>query len=373
MEILRATEADSDKLKSFFERMMLPGAIDFSIRRTGSFFDQYRVFSDDFVTVILKDDAGEIVGMASMLFREGIIQNEKQTWGYATDLRIAPTRKAIAQWAQRFLPVMESECAARECRFVFSAVELHDNQAYNALIRPTSHTRRKLPRYHLVNRFRVVALHGRLPFSSRPLTSIRLRAPGLNDVEPLCAYLTERGKKRSIAGVYTPEVFLKELSCWPGLKLSDFRIAHDARDRILGCSALWDGRTVQNFVPQTYRGFARTLHQGLSIGNAFGITRKLAKPGQPMPNKFLTHLSADSSEVFHRIVDDAFSRLGPKEFLSYMHFRGNWRTLPPKGFICSSLPFGFYLILPPNVEVPTWRTATPGLQHLPPDFEIAWI
>src|SRR3712207_1963764 len=107
MKLLTATEADSDRLKEFFSRMPLSGSVDYSIRRQGSFFDQYRVLSDDFETYMLVDDNGDINGMATLVFKEGFVLGEKQTWGFGTDLRIAPTRRAIAQWAQYFLPVLE--------------------------------------------------------------------------------------------------------------------------------------------------------------------------------------------------------------------------------------------------------------------------
>lgn len=376
MEILKASESDSPRIKAFFERMVLPGAIDFTFHRHGSFFDQYRLFSDDHETLLMVDDDFEIAGMASVLFREGIVDGEKQSWAFATDLRIAPTRKAISQWAQKFLPVLEESCNARRCRYVFSAVQSSDNQAYNALIRPTSHSRRRLPRYHLLNKFRVVGLHGRVPFNEKPLQSIRLSELRHADLEPLCAFLLERGRRRILANVATPTAFIEELGRWPGLKLSDFRIAKDVRGRILGCAALWDGRTTQTYLPQTYNGFANTLKQTLWFGSLLKMVRPLAEPGEPMAMRYLTHLHCDSPEVFHRLADEAFSRLKRPEFLAYMHFRGNWRTLPPPSFVSTSLPYGFYLVLPPNLEVPDLRLRLAGtgpMEVLPPEFELAWL
>ncbi len=376
MEILKASESDSQRLKAFFERMVLPGAIDFSLQRSGSFFDQYRLFSDDFETLIMVDDDFEIAGMASVLFREGIVRGEKQTWGYATDLRIAPTRKAISQWAQKFLPELESACESRRCKYVFSAVQTSDNQAYNALIRPASHTRRRLPRYHLVNRFRIVGLHGRVPFGEKPLPSIRLSEMKHADLEPLCAYLQEQAMHRTLAHVHTPQNFLEELSRWPGLRISDFRIARDSKGKILGCAALWDGRPVQTYVPQNYNGFAQTLQQTLWLASLTRIVRPMADPLEPMQMQYLTHLCCDSPEVFHRLADDAFERVRRPDFLAYMHFRGNWRTLPPTSFISTSLPYGFYMVLPPNLEAPDLRAKSrPGspMDYLPPEFELAWI
>lgn len=371
MRLLLASEEHSSQIKEFFERMHLPGAIDFSIRRHGSFFDQYRLLSDDFETALLMDENNQISGMASLIFREGWVLGEKQIWGYATDLRIAPNRKAITQWSQHFLPVLEKACAARNCRFVFSAVEQHENQAYNALIRPTSHGRRKLPRYHLVNRFRVVTLHGRKPFSTRSLPSIQLEPLEIKHLDRLCTYLRERAASRPLADRHTPERFLARLQRWPGLELKDIRIATDRSGRVLGCAGLWNSSHVQQFIPQTYHGTAHTLHQSLWLASLVGLARPTPPPEKPMPLRFLTHLACDNAEVFHRLVDDAFDRLGPKEILSYGHFKGHWRTLPPESFIASSIPFGLYMVMAPHAKVPDWPT--PGMHALPPEFEMAWL
>lgn len=373
MKLIKAAESDSSRVKAFFERMVLPGAIDCTIQRPGSFFDQYRLISDDFETYLLLDEHGEIVGMASIIFREGFVLGEKQVWGYATDLRIAPTRKALTQWAQHFLPVLERARDERRCRHVFSAVQLSENPAYNALVRPTSHAKRRLPRYHLLNRFHLVNIHGRVPFSIKPIEGIRLKELDMNNVEALCAYLNEKSKHRPLAAVYQPEDFLKRIEAWAGLELSDFRIAQDVKGQIIGCSGLWNSSKVQSYIPQTYHGFAHTLHQLLTIAGWFGAVRPTAQPEKPMPMRFMTHLACDSPEVFHRLADDSFSRLGPKEFLSYAHFRRHWRTLPTRSFVTTAVPYGLYMILPPNAEVPLWPAPNLHTHTLPPEFEAAWI
>jgi hypothetical protein len=372
MKIVQAAAADSERLKTFFERTILPGSIDFSVRRPGSFFDHYRLLSDDFETLILTDNDDTIHGLGSLLFREGTVLGKKQTWGFATDLRIAPTRKAVVQWAQYFLPVLERASYERNCRYIFSAVEHHDHQAYNSLIRPTSHARRRLPRYLLANRFRLVTMHGRIPFATKPLSSIRLKNVSASDLEPLCAYLRERGKHRPLCTIHTPESLLQEIARWPGLSLGDFRIATDVQGRIRGCTALYDSRNAQTFIPTEYHGFAQTLHQTLWLASFTGLVRAGPAVNRETPVRFLSHLACDSGEIFHRLIDDAFSRLQSRsEILSYLHFRGNWRTLPPPSFVATSLPFGLYLILSPNEDAPPWPVPTIG--SLPPEFEAAWL
>lgn len=371
MKHLRATEQDSEKIKAFFDSKTIMGSIDFSIRRDGNFFDQYRLMSDDYETHLLLDNDEEILGLASLVFREGFVQGEKTIWGYATDLRIAPTRMAILRWAEHFVPILEAACQERRCQYVFSTVHTNDNQVYNALIRPASHSRRSLPRYHLANKFKLIFLHGQMPFAPKPLPSIRLHPLEENDIEALCSYLMERSKLRPMASIYHPDHFLEQLKRWPGLTQGDFRIAKDKTGQIIGCAGLWNSRAVQSLIPQTYHGLALTRHQSLKAMGFFGLARPTPEPGSVFPIRMLTHLACDNAEVFYRLVHDAFSRLNPGEFLAYLHFRGHWRTLPPISYIATSLPMGLYMIIPPSFQVPTWPQI--NMNSLPPEFEAAWL
>ena len=371
MKLVIAKASDSDRLREFYESITLRGPIDFRIRREGTFFDHYKLQSESFETFMLIDDEDRIQGMTSLIFRRGFVQGEKTTWCLATDLRIAPTRAAVTKWTQVFVSAIKAACEERNCRLIFSAVEHSHNQAYNALIRPNSQARRNLPRYFLMNRFHVITLHGRIPLAEAPLSSIRLSTLQLNEVEALCKYMRKQAEFKTLAGLWEPDDFVSQVSSWPGLKIEDFRVAKDAAGNILGVAALWDCARTQSLIPQTYHGLAQTVHQSLNFASWFGVARPTAQPRKAMQMKMLTHIACESAEVFHRLADDAFSRLGPKEFLAYAHFRGHWRTLPPRSFISANIPYGFYLILPPNQEPPSW--VTPDPQWLPPEFEIAWL
>lgn len=368
MRLELAHESDSDRLKAFFARMLLPGAMDLSVERRGQFFDHYRLQSDDFETMMLLDNRDEIQGIATLLFREGIIHSERQTLGFASDLRIAPTRSAVLQWAQHFLPVLERARETRNCRYVFSAVERGDNPAYNTLIRP-QHIRRNLPRYHLLRRFHIVAIHGRLPFQKKPLPSIRLTRLDTSTLSELCNYLRSRAQDRAFSLINDEQSVAARVARFPGLNLEDVRIARDARDRIIGCVAPWSSASTQSFVPMRYHGFAATVQQTLRLLSWTRLLRPLPTAGTPFHLRFLTLLHADSPEVFHRLADDAFASLADDELLTYAHYRGHLPTLPPSSYICTSLPYALHTLLPSDVDLPEALQPDPWLP--PPEFEIA--
>jgi len=370
MHLELAKPSDSDRLKEFFGQTVLPGAVDVYIDRPGDFFDQYRLQSDDFETYVLRDGDNQIKGLASLIFREAVLNAERQTIAYATDLRIAPTRLAVVQWSQHFLPVLERALETRGCRYVFSAIQTHDHQAINALIRP-QHVRRRLPRYYLLRRFHIVAVHGKAPFAKKPLSQISLEPLHLNSLSEFCAFMRTTARHMPFSWTYDEESFLARLRRWPGLELEDFQIARDTRKKILGCAALWSPSEVQQIIPARYHGFAETIRQLVKVAGWSRLINSLPRPGQAFPFRFLTHLRVASPEVFHRLLDDARSRCRPRELLAYGHFRGNLVTLPPRGTIVTALPYSLYTVLPPQADLPEFLQADPW--NPPPEFEIAWL
>ncbi len=370
MRLEVAGAKDSDRLRNFFHRMILPGAMDLSVQRQEYFFTQYRLTSDDFETLMLLDENDEIQGVATLIFREGIIHSERQIIGFATDLRIAPTRHAVLQWAQQFLPVLEQSLKARQCRYVFSAIERADHQAYNALIRP-QHARRKLPRYYLLRDFHVVGILGRAPFTKPPLKNIRVDRLEMTTLTELCDYLRAKTKDRPFASVHTEDNLLASLGRYPNLHFNDVRIARNSQGRIVGCATPWRAGGTQRFVPMRYNGFAASIQQLIRIASWTRFIQPLPAPGEPFRLNFMLMLNVDGPEVFHRLADDCMAGLFPGEILCYGHFRRNLITLPPRGYICASLPYALYTLLPPETDLPddlqpdTWRP--------PPEFEVAML
>ncbi|MEK6555820.1 MAG: hypothetical protein AABZ31_11295, partial [Bdellovibrionota bacterium] len=99
MRLVEATDQDNEKLLHYFSQSQFPGSITLRMRRMFNFFNQYRTQSDDFVTYMLLNDKDEIEAMASIVFREAWIEGQKEIVGYATDLRVSSSRRAVLTWS----------------------------------------------------------------------------------------------------------------------------------------------------------------------------------------------------------------------------------------------------------------------------------
>lgn len=369
MKVVVALESDSDRIKLFFREQKVEGVLDYTIERTNSFFAKYKLISDDYITFLLEND-GVIEGVASLVFAPYIINQKPTTLAYALDLRVAPTREAIVTWAPLFLEAFERACEVRNCDYIFSSVERYENQAYNALIRP-QRSRRRLPRYYLFWKMYFVNIHGIWPWAPTPPRALTIRSAELSDLSEISAYLNSKQQHKVIASLWAPERLLWQLANWPNFKISDLILARNHRGQIVGCLSSWDPSAIQQYRVISYKGQAETLFQGLYYGKFLGLTRPLPKPGELLNVKYLNHLQFDNPDIFSSLLQEAWIRADKNQFLSYNCFRGDYSARPPKHFISSRIPYGFYSILPPEKELPDFLRPNPW--NSPPDFEIATL
>jgi hypothetical protein len=370
MQLVRATDDDNEKLLHYFSQTSFPGPVRLRLRRMFHFFNQYRIQSDDYATYLLLNDKQEIEAMASLIFRDGFVEGQPAKIGYATDLRVSPTRRAILGWSQHFLPVLEAECQQRNCHHLFSVVAQSQRQAYNAFIRPRN-LRRRMPRYHLFRRFQVVSLHGLWPLHAKPLPGIRVRTATEGDLPILADYILKKTADRPVRFYNTPDDFRKTLHRWRDLYLENFLLAFDSQDHLIGCTAPWSPERVQRLYPIHYGPKAQNLKDVLQLFSWMRVARPLPSIESEMEVRYLTHLYADNPDILYSLLFYAYQMAGKKESLLYSYFEGDLMMQPPQSFISAEVPFGFYSILSPNDPAPNFLK--PSLRQPAPVFEPAFI
>ena len=370
MFLSQANDNDNDQLLRYFAKHHLPGEIELKIRRMFSFFNQYRIQSNDHVTYLLKNQNNEIEAMASLLFREGYIENQKEVIGFATDLRVSPTRRAVLSWSQHFLPVLEEERKKRGCNYIFSVVPHAQRQAYNTFIRPRN-MKRRMPRYHLFRKFKVVSLHGLWPLHDVPLKGIRVRSATAQDKEAICEYIVRRTMDRPYKFANKASQLIAQIDAWHDLSVENFLVACDKQNNIIGCVGLWSPERVQRVYPVKLSERAQNLCDILKILSLFGIARKLPKIDQEFQLRHLTHLQADNPDIFYSLLYNSFLQAGHSEILLYPHFEGDLLTLPPRSFISAEQEFGLYCVLSPTDPIPNFLR--PKSMQIPPVFEPAFM
>lgn len=370
MRLVRATDQDNDRLLHYYSGHPFPGDVRLKIQRMFNFFNQYRLQSDDYCTYMLLNESDEIEAVASLVFREAVIEGAKQTIGYATDLRVSTNRRAITTWAQHFLPILEDERKSRNCKYIFSTVARSQRQAYNAFIRPRN-VRRPIPRYHLFRRFQLITLHGLWPFHSQPLPGIRVRSATENDIDRVALFILRQTEDSPLSYYTSVNDFANALERWRDLKIQNFLLAFDKNDRLIGCVAPWLAERIQRVYPMSYNSTANNMHDMLKLFSVFGVSHPLPNVGQEMPIRYLTHLYAENPDIFYSLLHAAYTLSGKNEFLLYPHFEGHLQSLPPRSFISAEMNFGYYCILSPSDPLPDFLK--PRSLNVAPVFEPAFL
>lgn len=370
MEVIKASQNDSDRLIQFFASNPLPGKLSLNIHRQGDFFSKYKLFSKDFVTFMIVDKKNEVHGIASLNFIPAIIEGEEQTIAIATDLRVEKSRKALLTWSDNFLNRIVEEREKRNCKYIFTPIGRSRISAFKSFIRPRS-VSRNFPRYHLFRKFNVVTIHGMYPFSTSPLSTIDLVQAQTSDIDQLQNYIAYQQNLRPLYFPQKHEDLLKHIENWPGLRLSDFILAKDKNNNIIGCMSLWDGSKIETYTPVSKTKRVQTFERTINALSLIGVTHPFLGKSNTLHIKQINHLYADNPDIFYTMLRHAYKTTPKTYFLSYIHFENQLKYLPARSFISQSVPYNFYCLLAPNDPVPSFLK--PTFLEMPPDIDMAII
>lgn len=357
MNLELAKPEDSKALVELFKEFPLKGLVELKVDRNQDFFAAYKAQADEWKTYILRDDKAQIHGSASFVFREICTDKKISKIATASDLRIKPHRRAIIEWAHHFLPVINKEIDENQVSSIFSYMNLSDPTALNTFVRPRA-MRRAMPRYYLYRKFNLVSLHGKYPWADKPVPTIKIRRGSEATYDSLLEYIIRRSQYRTFASVWDEASFKAKMQRLKGQKLSDFFIAFDSLDNVVGCLAPWSGAGIQDYIPLSYSLVGHNFRQYLKFLWLFGLTRRLTKPvastglEQKLQFDYLTNVFADNEDVFESLVYSAFDEVGPNKFLLYAHTEQDYRLLPPPNWISASYPYALYSVVPPEKKMP---------------------
>lgn len=363
MKLEIAKPEESSSLAEFYKSFPLRGLVEMRIDRNGDFFAPYSVQSDQHLTYALKDDENKLEGVASFVMRDVLLDNKVRPVAFGRDLRISSNRRAILEWSQHFLPVMQEVFQTFGCKYLFSVLSMSEVQALNAFVRPRT-TKRPLPHYYLYRRFNMVSIHGKLPWVSNPLPHLRIRRGSSANVDALIYYIIQKSRQRDLSTVWDAQSFHDKLERWQGLKLEDFLVAFDKDENIVGCAAPWSSGGLQDFIPMEYSLRAHNFRQFLKFGNTLGWTRTLTKPFSRLKVeaglnfKYLNFLFADNGDIFESLLWRAYEEARENEFIVYNQMRSEYVYRRPKYWISAKMPFGVYLLQPPDHEPPKFLHPT---------------
>ncbi|OQW52814.1 MAG: hypothetical protein A4S09_08195 [Proteobacteria bacterium SG_bin7] len=352
MELVKARPEDQEPLLQFYNSVVLPGHVELVIERKEPFDAIYGIQSNDYDTFVIRDDESKIHGTFTVTYRDGIIDGRFEKIGYITDTRVGSNREALLTWSKQFLEVLENSQKERNCKYMFSILSQEGGKTYNTFLRGRSRIS-TFPRYHLLRKFVLVTVNGKLPFLVNPLPSIKIVNADHRILDKLLDYIRNKSKNKPLSFENSNENFLRRLSLWKGLKLEDFLVAFDSQGNIVGCVAPWSPVAIQSFQATGYHGSISSYRNMFAVGSLFGITRRFPSRNKSLNFKFLSHLFVNNHDIFQALLYTSYKQSKKNEFLVYQNFDGDLVTWLPKYFIGWSMPFGLYSIGSESLENPS--------------------
>ena len=360
MKLEIASTADSEKLIDFYRQFPIHLPVHLQPERHVDFFAPYRYQGSNYRTYVLKDEQQNIHALANFSIRKTFIEGQSEVpIAVASDLRVSNQRRAILEWSNHFLPVIEEVKKDFNVEQIFSYINLYDPGAMNAFIRPRS-MRRPLPRYYLYRKLNLVSIHGRFPWAPRPLSGLRIQEGNKLNYDALLGYILKRSQYRTFADIGSVSSLEQKISRLVDLQLEDFLIAFDHNDNVVGCVAPWSSKKINSLVPLKYNLQGHNFRQTLKFLWLLGWTRRLTKPVSstgleaPLDFCYLTHLFVDNEDIFESLIWESYYNTGPNNFLVYAQVERDFRIAPPRSWISTKSPFALYVVVPPKDEMPSF-------------------
>jgi len=371
MHLRIASENDNEQLCQFFESFTSKGMVEFRYSRNHDFFAPYRTLGDSHRTYVLEDKS-EILAMASFVVRDGLYQGEAVRTAFALDLRVAPHRKAVLEWSNHFLPVRTQIEQDFGTKYMFSVINLGEQAAMNTFIRPRN-IRRPLPRYFLYRKFNVVTLHGQFPWAPDPIKHVRIREVSSANIDALVAYIHRRSAFRPFTPIWDSQSLEKTMGRLHDFRMSDFLVAFDSQDNVVGCVSPWLINKFQSLIPLSYNLRAHNFRQFLKFAKIFGWARTLTKPlsstGQENAMSILTlgHFYANNEDIFESLLHYSYVRYPKADFMMYANNILDYKFFPPKSWISTAQPYALYSVMAPGESLPDFLHPSESLN---PEIDI---
>lgn len=374
--ITRADERDEADLKRFFASVTMDADLQLAVHREPSLLAMYAIQPGSHETWIGRVD-GELVGMGTLLARDGYVDGQLRRVGYLGDLRLDPCIRGRSVLSTMYGTILDDFARRHGVDAFLTAVIASNDRAVRALTGPGARAA-GIPTYHLLRRFDIRATHLLLPRRLPRVDGLQARRATDDDVPAIAALLDEVARTQPF-GIPMDEAELRRrITTWQGLAIDDFHLVEDHRDgrsgELAGCLATWDVSGYKQTVAVDYRGSMRRVRRSYDIAATLLRARRLPPPGGTLEYSYATHhaVRGDDVDVQRLLLASAYCHLraagGPVLFSSFVPkgdpLRPAWR-----GYVNSDLAAHLYVVVPHGGELPADLAHVEGR----PGFEMALV
>lgn len=359
-----AQPADQAALLDLFASVPMTGNLALVTRRDPDFFALYAIQRGTYECWLYEDDT-QLLGMGTVLVRDGWLAGQPCKVGYLGDLRerlAGSRRRGLARF---YGEIFEEARQRHGCEIFLTAVLASNTLALNSLVRRRPE-RLGQPYYHLLRRFAAVAIHLTWHWPASRQNNWEVGHASAADLPALGAFLDHT--QRALPGGYRFDSGELEhrLACWPGFTLEQTFLAYDRRGRLAGCATVWDPAAVKRYQVQAYRGSMRWIK---SVWNAIAVCSqapRLPEPGDSFRMLYLCQVSIrhDDPAILRALLEHIYTVFRPQgyHFLMLCLYENDPLATALRGFLQHRLGFHLYAVSSSQAPRTGYPAGRPGFE-----------
>jgi len=289
-----ARPEDDAGIRRLLRESIMPGAIALSFEREPNYFAAAHAEGGQHQTMVCRDAAGTIIGVATRVVRETFLEGVPSRTGYLAQLRLAHAHLGSFHLVTRGFRLLKQWHERDASTSVYLTSILDSNRPAQRLLESG---RRGIPIYRPIDRFETSILtRARVKMSS----GVTIRNATAGEEPTLASFLNACNTPYQFAPVCSSERLRTQSPL--GFTMDRFLIAERA-GTIIACAALWDQRA---FKQNVVRGYAPWLQSLRPVINVVG--RPLGRPtlpaiSRPLALQYLYHAACAPGH------EDAFAGL----------------------------------------------------------------
>ncbi len=307
--------------------------------------------------------AGIIVGIASLVIRDGFVKGRSEPVVYLCDLRIQPGRRLAGRWHKLFMQRMQQLVKQRGVRYAFTVILRENRSAHNSLLR------KRRFNFEQLRGFSTVSILARKPWvksSTKPVIRHALQS----DMGSVQSFLTETNREQPLGVHFDDGTFTKRLSEWPNLTIEDFLLAFDESGTLIGCLAPWDYSALKRVVIDALPFSANVLRNIINLSAPITGRPVISEPpNAQLPDVAITHIAiADRCpDIFAALIDVAVKELfSQKRFatisLCLFDDESLWQSLRHYWYYSTPMDLYSMKLVPDTPDLSSEENRVPGFE-----------
>jgi hypothetical protein len=370
MKIRQAMPDDNPRILDFQARHAMRGSLPMRFDRSPDYFALHRCHGPSHEVWCAEDEQGALKGIASLVVRDGYLNDAVRPVAYLGDLRLMPDRRLSRQWmsvVRERLAALRSEAGVEHAYCCL----IRDNRlAAQSLVQSRRASRLRFAHWRGYENVSVYARRG-LRDANRVPAGVRIVEAQPYHADALRAFLDAQSRQQPFGCVFSEQEFARRLETWPAFGIGSFLLAFDARNRLVGCVAPWDASAIKRIVLErlpTPLLAVRAVFNGL----APLLNRpRIPAPGKPLGDVYLTHLQVRERDpsIFAALIDAAWGRLRQQHALMQLClYDGDPLWAAMGRYRHASTPMDLYTLPTGDADVAVSADVSPGGPI--PGFEI---